>query len=287
MPKTIKKETIHAAGIDIGIYTTDFKNEFISLTDIARYRSIDPRITIHNWLRGRDVVEFLGLWEILHNPDFKRIEFDTFKEEAGTNAFVFSIKDWTDKLGAIGLFTKSGRYGGGIYAHIDIAFEFASWISPEFKLYIIKDYQRLKSDENSRLSLNWNLNREIAKLNYRIHTDAIRDHLIPPELTQDQIFFKYANEADMLNVVLFGMTAKQWRDANPGKKGNIRDDANLNQLLVLANMESYNAILIGQGKTMSERIVLLRKLAVKQMETLSMVSMDGIKQLPGGDSEKE
>ena len=287
MPKTIKKETIHAAGIDIGIYTTDFKNEFISLTDIARYRSIDPRITIHNWLRGRDVVEFLGLWEILHNPDFKRIEFDTFKEEAGTNAFVFSIKDWTDKLGAIGLFTKSGRYGGGIYAHIDIAFEFASWISPEFKLYIIKDYQRLKSDENSRLSLNWNLNREIAKLNYRIHTDAIRDHLIPPELTQDQIFFKYANEADMLNVVLFGMTAKQWRDANPGKKGNIRDDANLNQLLVLANMESYNAILIGQGKTMSERIVLLRELAVKQMETLSMVSMDGIKQLPGGDSEKE
>lgn len=287
MPKTIKKDTIHAVGIDIGIYTTDFKNEFISLTDIARYRSLDPRITIHNWLRGRDVVEFLGLWEVLYNPDFKRIEFDTFKEEAGTNAFVFSIKDWTDKLGAIGLFTKSGRYGGGIYAHIDIAFEFASWISPEFKLYIIKDYQRLKSDENSRLSLNWNLNREIAKLNYRIHTDAIRDHLIPPELTQDQIFFKYANEADMLNVVLFGMTAKQWRDANPGKKGNIRDDANLNQLLVLANMESYNAILIGQGKTMSERIVLLRELAVKQMETLSMVSMDGIKQLPGGDSEKE
>ena len=287
MLKTIKKGTIHATGIDIGIYTTDFKNEFISLTDIARYRSIDPRITIHNWLRGRDVVEFLGLWEILHNPDFKRIEFDTFKEEAGTNAFVFSIKDWTDKLGAIGLFTKSGRYGGGIYAHIDIAFEFASWISPEFKLYIIKDYQRLKKDENSRLSLNWNLNREIAKLNYRIHTDAIRDHLIPPELTQDQIFFKYANEADMLNVVLFGMTAKQWRDANSGKKGNIRDDANLNQLLVLANMESYNAILIGQGKTMSERIVLLRELAVKQMETLSMVNMDGIKQLPGGDSEKE
>ena len=283
MPKTIKKESIHAAGIDIGIYTTDFKNEFISLTDIARYRSIDPRITIHNWLRGRDVVEFLGLWEVLHNPDFKRIEFDTFKEDAGTNAFVFSIKDWTDRLGAIGLFTKSGRYGGGIYAHIDIAFEFASWISPEFKLYIIKDYQRLKSDENSRLSLNWNLNREIAKLNYRIHTDAIKDHLIPPELTSEQISYKYANEADMLNVVLFGKTAKQWRDENPGKKGNLRDDAELNQLLVLANMESYNAILIGQGKAMSERIVLLRELAVKQMETLSRVSIDGIKQLPGGN----
>lgn len=284
MAKTIKKETIHAAGIDIGIYTTDFKNEFISLTDIARYKSIDPRITIHNWLRGRDVVEFLGLWEVLHNPDFKRIDFDTFKEDAGTNAFVFSIKNWTDELGAIGLFTKSGRYGGGIYAHIDIAFEFASWISPEFKLYIIKDYQRLKSDENSRLSLNWNLNREIAKLNYRIHTDAIKDNLILQELTPEQISYKYANEADILNVALFGMTAKQWRDNNTDKKGNIRDDATLNQLLVLANMESYNAILIEQGKAMSERLVLLRELALKQMETLSAVRMDAIKRLPGGES---
>ena len=284
MAKTIKKETIHAAGIDIGIYTTDFKNEFISLTDIARYKSIDPRITIHNWLRGRDVVEFLGLWESLHNPDFKRIDFDTFKEDAGTNAFVFSIKNWSDELGAIGLFTKSGRYGGGIYAHIDIAFEFASWISPEFKLYIIKDYQRLKSDENSRLSLNWNLNREIAKLNYRIHTDAIKENLVPPELTLDQISYKYANEADLLNVALFGMTAKQWREKNSEKKGNIRDEATLNQLLVLANMESYNAILIEQGKTMSERLVLLRELAMKQMETLSVVSMDAIKRLPGGEA---
>lgn len=287
MSKTIKKETIHAAGIDIGIYTTDFKNEFISLTDIAKYKSIQPSVTIHNWLRGRDVVEFLGLWEKLHNPDFKLIEFDKFKENAGSNAYVFSIKDWVEVLGAIGLLTKSGRYGGGIYAHIDIAFEFASWISPEFKLYIIKDYQRLKSDENSRLSLNWNLNREIAKLNYRIHTDAIKDHLIPPELTPEQISYKYANEADMLNVVLFGKTAKQWKEENQGKQGNIRDEAELNQLLVLANMESYNAILIGQGKTMSERIVLLRELAVKQMQTLSMVSMDGIKQLPGSNSEEE
>ena len=284
MPKTIKKETIHAAGIDIGIYTTDFKNEFISLTDIAKYKSIQPSVTIHNWLRGRDVVEFLGLWEKLHNPGFKLIEFDKFKEEAGSNAYVFSIKDWVEVLGAIGLLTKSGRYGGGIYAHIDIAFEFASWISPEFKLYIIKDYQRLKSDENSRLSLNWNLNREITKLNYRIHTDAIKNHLIPPELTPEQISYKYASEADMLNVVLFGKTAKQWREENSGKKGNIRDEAELNQLLVLANMESYNAILIGQGKTMSERIVLLRELAVKQMETLSLASMDNIKQLPAGGS---
>ncbi|WP_458457633.1 KilA-N domain-containing protein [Pseudobutyrivibrio sp.] len=287
MSKTIKKETIHAAGIDIGIYTTDFKNEFISLTDIAKYKSIQPSVTIHNWLRGRDVVEFLGLWEKLHNPDFKLIEFDKFKENAGSNAYVFSIKDWVEVLGAIGLLTKSGRYGGGIYAHIDIAFEFASWISPEFKLYIIKDYQRLKSDENSRLSLNWNLNREIAKLNYRIHTDAIKDYLIPPELTPEQISYKYASEADLLNVVLFGKTAKQWKEENLGKQGNIRDEAELNQLLVLANMESYNAILIGQGKTMSERIVLLRELAVKQMQTLSMVSMDGIKQLPGSNSEEE
>ena len=284
MSKTIKKETIHAAGIDIGIYTTDFKNEFISLTDIAKYKSIQPSVTIHNWLRGRDVVEFLGLWEKLHNPDFKLIEFDKFKENAGSNAYVFSIKDWVEVLGAIGLMTKSGRYGGGIYAHIDIAFEFASWISPEFKLYIIKDYQRLKSDENSRLSLNWNLNREIAKLNYRIHTDAIKDYLIPPELTPEQISYKYANEADMLNVVLFGKTAKQWKEENPGKQGNIRDEAELNQLLVLANMESYNAILIEQGKAMSERLVLLRELALKQMETLSAVSMETIKSFPGGEA---
>ncbi len=155
----------------------------MSLTDIARYRSSEPRITIHNWLRSRDIVEFLGLWEELHNPDFKRIEFDTFKMDAGSNAFVFSIKKWTEELRVIGLLTKSGRYSGVIYAHIDIAFEFASWISPEFKLYVIKDYQRLKHDENSRLSLSWNLNREISKLNYRIHTDAIKNNLIPPELT--------------------------------------------------------------------------------------------------------
>ena len=278
MAKAIKRETIHAGGIDIGIYTTDFKNEFISLTDIAKYRSIEPRVTIHNWLRGRDVVEFLGLWEVLHNPDFKRIDFDTFKIDAGSNAFVFSIKSWTENLNAIGLFTKSGRYGGGIYAHIDIAFEFASWISPEFKLYIIKDYQRLKSDENSRLSLNWNLNREVAKLNYHIHTDAIKENLIPPDLTPEQISYKYANEADLLNVALFGKTAKQWREENSGKKGNIRDEASLNQLLVLANMESYNAIMISQGTPMSERLVLLREHALRQMETLSKLSTEYLPQ---------
>ena len=279
MPKAIKKETLHAGGLDIGIYTTDFKNEFISLTDIAKYRSIDPRITIHNWLRGRDVVEFLGLWETLHNPNFKRIEFDTFKENAGTNAFVFSIRDWTDKLGAIGLCTKSGRYGGGIFAHIDIAFEFASWISPEFKLYIIKDYQRLKQDENSRLSLGWNLNREVAKLNYRIHTDAIKDNLVSLVLTKAQMACVYADEADMLNVVLFGKTAKEWRTEHPESKGNMRDEASLQQLLVLANMESYNAILINQGLGQPERMVKLRDLAIKQLTTLSSLDIGPLTQL--------
>ena len=278
MAKTIKRETIHANGLDIGIYTTDYKNEFISLTDIARYRSIDPRITIHNWLRSRDIVEFLGLWEELHNPDFKRVEFDTFKTDAGTNAFVFSIKDWTEQLGAIGLFSKSGRYGGGIYAHIDIAFEFASWISPEFKLYVIKDYQRLKEDENSRLSLSWNLNREISKLNYRVHTDSIKENLIPRELTPEQVSFTYASEADLLNTVLFGMTAKEWRGSNPNEKGNIRDNATLYQLLVLANMESYNAILIKQEKSQAERMQLLHELAVQQMTTLSSLELSN---LPG------
>lgn len=279
MPAAVKRGTIHAGGLDIGIYTTDYRNEYISLTDIAKHRSIQPAITVHNWLRGRDIVEFLGLWEVLHNPGFKVIEFDNFKENAGTNAFVFSIKDWTEKLGAVGLLTKAGRYGGGIYAHTDIAFEFASWISPEFKLYIIKDYQRLKYDENSRLSLSWNLNREIAKLNYRIHTDAIKENLLPPDLTPEQISCTYANEADLINVALFGMTAKQWREANSGVKGNMRDYASLNQLLVLANMESYNALLIEQKKQQAERLTLLRELAVRQMKTLSGISLEKLPRL--------
>ncbi len=266
--KTIK-ETIHAQGIEIGIYTSDFENEFISLTDIARYRSSDPRITIHSWLRGRDIVEFLGLWEVLHNPDFKRTEFDTFKKDAGSNAFTFSIKKWNDDLNGRGIITKSGRYGGGIFAHSDIALEFASWLSPEFKLYIIKDYKRLKSDENSRLSLNWNLNRELSKLNYRIHTDAIKDNLILPELTAAQKSFVYADEADLLNVALFGKTAKDWRSENLGRKGNIRDNASISQLLVLANLESYNAILIEQGMKQGERLERLRQTAIKQLKTIA------------------
>ncbi len=286
MTKVIK-DTIHAKGIEIGIYTSDFENEFISLTDIARYRSADPRITIHIWLRGRDIVEFLGLWESLHNPDFKRSEFDTFKSEAGTNAFTFSIKEWNDTLQGKGIITKSGRYGGGIFAHSDIALEFASWLSPEFKLYIIKDYKRLKSDENSRLSLNWNLNRELSKLNYKIHTDAIKENLIIPELTPAQKSFVYADEADLLNVALFGMTAKEWRKDNPGKKGNIRDYTDLHHLLVLANLESYNAILIEQNIGQPQRLEMLRETALKQLKTIQSLDFSSSKILTISDKAEE
>ena len=267
----IVKDTIHAQGIDIGIYTADFENEFISLTDIARYKSDDPTAVIQNWMRNRDVLDFLGLWETLHNSNFKPLEFEGFRSQAGANAFTMSPKKWIDATGAIGIVSKAGRYGG-TFAHSDIAFEFASWISPEFKLYIIKDYKRLKTEETSRLSLGWNLNREISKLNYKIHTDAIKANLLPPQLTPAQIAFTYADEADLLNVVLFGMTAKQWRDANPDKKGNMRDYATINQLLVLANLESYNAILIQQGRAQKERMELLRALVVQQLQTLDALT---------------
>lgn len=274
----IIKDTIHANGIDIGIYTQDFENEFISLTDIARYKSDDPTAVIQNWMRNRDVIEFLGLWETLHNPEFNPLEFEGFREQAGANAFTMSPRKWIEATNAIGIVSKSGRYGG-TFAHSDIAMSFATWISPEFQLYIMKDYRRLKTDENSRLSLNWNLNREISRLNYRIHTDAIRDNLIPPELTPLQISFTYANEADMLNVVLFGKTAKQWKDENPSAKGNMRDEATLNQLLVLANLESYNAILINQGKNQRQRMELLRQLAVQQLRTLETVELRNLPKL--------
>lgn len=271
-----------AKGIDINIYTEDFQNEFISLTDIARYKSDDPTAVIQNWMRGRDVIEFLGLWEMLHNPDFKPIEFEGFKNQAGANAFTMSPKKWIENTNAIGIVSKAGRYGG-TYAHSDIAFEFASWISPEFKLYIIKDYKRLKSDETSRLSLNWNLNREISKLNYRIHTDAIKENLLPQELTPKQVSFTYADEADMLNVVLFGKTAKEWREANVDKNGNMRDYASINELLVLANLESYNAILIKQGKNQKERMILLRELVIQQLQTLETVSTSNFLRIEGKD----
>ena len=274
----IIKDTIHANGIDIGIYTQDFENEFISLTDIARYKSDDPTAVIQNWMRNQDVIEFLGLWERLHNSDFKPLEFEGFKKQAGANAFTMSPKKWIEATDAIGIVSKAGRYGG-TYAHSDIAMSFATWISPEFQLYIMKDYRRLKTDENSRLSLNWNLNREISKLNYRIHTDAIKENLIPPELTPAQVAYTYANEADMLNVVLFGKTAKQWKDENLAVKGNMRDVATLNQLLVLANLESYNAVLINQGKDQKERMELLRQLAVQQLQTLESVSLNNLPKL--------
>ena len=273
----IIKDTIHANGIDIGIYTTDFENEFISLTDIARYKSDEPKDVIKNWMRSKDTLEFLGLWEQLHNSNFKGVEFDAFRNQAGSNAFTMSPSKWIDATNAIGIVSKSGRYGG-TFAHSDIAFEFASWVSPEFKLYIIKDYKRLKTEENSKLSLGWNLNREISKLNYRVHTNAIKENLIPPVLTPQQISYTYASEADLLNTVLFGKTAKEWRDSNPNEKGNIRDDATIYQLLVLANMESYNAILIKQGKSQAERMQLLHELAVQQMKTLSSLELSN---LPG------
>lgn len=276
MTKRTVKETIHAKGMEISMYTEDFQSDYISLTDIARYKSDEPNDVIKNWMRNRDTIEFLGLWESLHNPDFKPVEFDGFKNQAGSNAFTMAPQKWINATSAIGIVSKSGRYGG-TFAHSDIAFEFASWISAEFKLYIIKDYKRLKTDENSRLSLNWNLNRELAKINYQIHTDAIKENLIPSELTSTQISWKYASEADMLNVALFGMTAKEWRTKNPESKGNIRDEATLNQLLVLANMESYNAILIEKGLSQSERLVEVHNLGKKQMIALKKIQTNCIK----------
>ena len=279
----IIKDTIHAKGIDIGIYTTNFESEFISLTDIAKYRNEDdPRFVIQNWMRNRNTVEFLGVWEELHNPDFNRVQFEAVKNEAGLNRFVMTPTKWITQMNAIGITSKAGRYGG-TYAHSDIAMSFAAWISPEFQLYIMKDYRRLKADENSRLSLNWNLNRDISKLNYKIHTNAIKENLIPPELTPMQISYKYANDADMLNVVLFGKTAKQWRDENPDAKGNMRDEATIKQLLVLANLESYNAVLIEQGNSQEDRMRLLRQLVVQQLRTLK--SLDFVN-LPEIGSEK-
>ncbi len=279
MPK-VKKETIEAKGFAIQIYTEDFKNDYISLTDIARYKNVhEPKDVVKNWLRVRDTIEFLGLWETIHNPNFKGVEFDSFRKEAGTNAFTLSPQRWIENTNAIGIVSKSGR-GGGTFAHPDIAMEFASWISAEFKLYLIQDYKRLKSDENSKLSLGWNLNREISKINYKIHTDAIKEYLLK-DLTNEQLSYKYASEADMLNVALFNKRAKQWREENPDLKGNMRDYASLNELLVLANMESYNAILIGKGMDQKERMIELRKLARTQLMSIEKLNGTGIKKLEG------
>ena len=274
----VKKDTIEAKGFAIQIYTEDFKNDYISLTDIARYKNVhEPKDVVKNWLRVRDTIEFLGLWETIHNPSFKGVEFDSFRKEAGTNAFTLSPQRWIENTNAIGIVSKSGR-GGGTFAHPDIAMEFASWISAEFKLYLIQDYKRLKADENSKLSLGWNLNREISKINYKIHTDAIKEYLLK-DLTNEQLSYKYASEADMLNVALFNKRAKQWREENSDLKGNMRDYASLNELLVLANMESYNAILIGKGMNQKERMIELRKLARTQLMSIEKLNNTGMKSL--------
>ncbi|MDU7141159.1 MAG: KilA-N domain-containing protein [Finegoldia magna] len=274
----IKKEKISAKGFDIEVYTEDFKNDYISLTDIAKYKNTDdPRFVIQNWMRNRNTLEFIGLWEALNNPNFNRVQFDTFRSEAGLNRFTMTPSKWIESTGAIGIVSKSGRYGG-TYAHYDIAMEFASWLSPEFKLYIIQDYKRLKEDENSKLSLTRNLHREISKINYKIHTDAIKEYLLK-DLTDEQLSFKYASEADMLNVALFDKRAKEWRKENPNLKGNIRDYASLNELLVLANMESYNAILIGKGIDQKERMIELREFARKQIFALEKLGSESMNKL--------
>ena len=265
--KTFKGK-ITAQGTEITVISMGTPDDFISLTDIARYKNPEePNVVVANWLRNRNTIEYLGLWEQLYNPEFKPLEFEGFMNAAGANAFTLSPMKWINSTNAFGMLVKAGR-GGGTFAHKDIAFKFAAWISAEFELYIVKDYQRLKSDENSRLALGWNLNRTLAKINYRIHTDAIKDMLIPPDVTPQRQRITYASEADVLNVALFGMTAKEWRQANPDAQGNIRDEASLQQLIVLANMESINAELIRQGVSQGERLLRLNASAKQMMHSL-------------------
>ena len=266
---TTIKSTIHAQNIDISVVTSLNNEDFISLTDIAKYASSEPFSVINNWLRNKDTISFLGLWEQLNNPNFKPIEFERFRNEAGANAFTLSPQKWISATNAIGIISKSGRYGG-TFAHKDIAFEFASWVSPEFKLYVIQDYQRLKLEESHQYALDWNIKRLLSKANYKIHTDAIKQNLIPPNVTGRQQGYIYANEADLLNVALFGKTAAEWRNENLDKKGeNIRDYATIEQLLVLANLENTNALLIQQGLSQAERLKQLNAIAIQQLTTLS------------------
>jgi hypothetical protein len=268
-----KRATIEVQGAIITVLS--FKDEnFISLTDMAKKFGDDS--LIYSWMRNRNTLEFLGIWEQIHNPGFKGGEFETFRSQAGLNSFHLTPRKWIDATGAIGIQSRAGRHGGGTYAHKDLAFEFGSWLSPEFKLYLIKEFQRLKEDENRRLSLAWNLNRTLSKLNYRIHTDAIKAHLIPEAVTPEQVAITYANEADTLNVALFGRTAKQWRDANPKLEGNMRDYATIEQLLVLANMEAMNAEFIHMGLTQGERLKRLNEIAIRQMRTLTSAGVSSI-----------
>lgn len=241
------------------------ENDYISLTDIAKYKSDEPNTVIGNWMRNRNTIEYLGVWESLYNPNFNPTEFEGFKKNAGLNAFTLSPQKWINATNAIGIISKAGRYGG-TYAHKDIAFKFASWISVEFELYIVKEFQRLKQEQQELLG--WTAKRELSKINYHIHTDAIKQNLIPTELTQQQISYIYANEADVLNVALFGMTAKQWRDANPDLKGNIRDYATINELICLSNMENLNALFISDEMPQAERLKRLNKIAIQQMKVL-------------------
>lgn len=275
MKKKPTNATIHVRGTEITVIHHE-DDDFISLTDMLKAK--DGEFFISDWLRNRNTIEFLGIWETVHNPDFNSGEFAIIKSQAGLNSYKLSVKEWVEKTNAIGLRATAGRYGG-TFAHRDIAFEFGMWISPEFKIYLIKEFQRLKEDENRRLSLAWNLNRTLAKINYRLHTDAIQTHLIPPEVTAKQAAITYANEADLLNVALFGQTAREWRDANPGKDGNMRDDATLEQLLVLANLENMNAEFIHMTLPQSDRIKRLNAIAIRQMQTLTART---VKQLEGG-----
>ena len=272
-----KNKTINVENIEIVVYSQN-NMDYISLTDIARYKeSLNTDDIVKNWMRNRNTIELLGFWEMMYNPGFKPVEFDGFKKLAGLNSFVMTPKKWIESTGAIGIISKAGRYGG-TFAHKDIALEFASWISIEFKLYIIKEFQRLKDDESSRLKLEWNFQRTLAKVNYHIHTDAIKDNLIPLELTKQQTSFVYANEADMLNVALFGKTAQQWRNEFPDAEGNIRDMATIEQLVVLSNMESINAVLIHQSMPQNERLIQLNKIAIMQMKSLLQYNnMKGLK----------
>jgi hypothetical protein len=263
-----KNKTIKIEDKDIVIYS-QHNEDYISLTDMARFKNAETTgLVISHWISTRYTVEFMGLWEQINNPNFNVTEFRNIKNESGSNGFVLSVKQWIEKTNAIGIVSKPGRYGGGTFAHKDIAFEFGSWISPQFKYYLIKEFQRLKEEENNRLKLDWNLQRTLAKVNYRIHTDAIKENLIPVELTKQQINFVYATEADLLNMALFGKTAKQWRDENPEKVGNLRDYASIEQLVVLSNLESINAVLIHQGLLQSERLKQLNQTAIQQMKSL-------------------
>jgi hypothetical protein len=263
-----KKSIIEVQGAAITVLSHK-EDDYICITDIARFKNADRTDDlVRNWLRNRNTIEFLGIWEKLNNPSFNPVEFDGIKMQAGLNSFALTPKQWIEKTGAIGIVSSAGRYGG-TYANKDIAFEFASWVSVEFKLYLIKEFQRLKDDENRRLSLSWNLNRTLSKLNYRIHTDAIKAHLIPAIVTPDQVAMTYATEADILNVALFGHTARQWRDANPKLEGNMRDYASIEQLLVLANIEGMNAEFIHMGLIQGERLKRLNEIAIRQMRTLT------------------